>query len=332
MKRSVGPLVFFALLGLACSPASVGPADAGPSSDKACSDSAYARCTRLQACSPTEVQLRYGDLGTCESVSTAYCMNNLAAPSTGATPSSIEACVQAIPNWDCGDYMLSQNVPPECQTTPGGLPAGAACAFPGQCQSAFCAIVPGAGCGTCAPVPQPGDGCLELASCGLTLACDGTPPTCLAPAQPMAVCIPGQSCTVGNECVGENSATGASGTCKLAVETAGAACSPTVGECDFFAGLTCNTMTMQCVAAQFGGAGQPCNYVASANVTMFCAAGGKCIAATPGAQGTCSGSSTIGGPCDLAVGPTCVTPSRCIVGSEGGTGGTCQVPDGTMCQ
>jgi hypothetical protein len=147
----------------------------------------------------------------------------------------------------------------------------------------------------------------------------------------MATCAPGQPCTPGNECVGENPGTGVSGTCKLAVESLGGACSSSTNECDFVAGLTCNTQTLQCVAAQFVGAGQPCNYVASASQTMYCGGGAKCIAATPGAEGSCASTSPVGGPCDLAAGPECVSPSRCIVGPDGGTSGTCLVADATMC-
>ncbi|MGD0527250.1 MAG: hypothetical protein ABSE49_19065, partial [Polyangiaceae bacterium] len=158
-------------LGLACSPANVGSNDAGPSADQACTDDAYARCTRQQACSPnTAIQLRYGDIGTCESLVKANCLAVLAAPSTGATVAGIEACVTAINNWDCPDYILSQNPPPECQQAIGSLAAGAGCAYPQQCQTGFCAIVPGQACGACAAPPQPGDNCAELTSCGQALS------------------------------------------------------------------------------------------------------------------------------------------------------------------
>jgi hypothetical protein len=323
---------FASLLVLSCSPASVGVADAGPTSDAACADSAYARCSRLQSCSPTALQQRDGDVNTCEAITKSNCLANLAAPSTGATIAAQEACAQAIPGWACGDYLLDQNAPPECQQAVGSLPSGAACAFPAQCQTGFCAIPPGALCGTCAAVPRQGDSCAQLTSCGTGLACDGVSSLCLAPAQSMAACAPGQSCATGDACAGANAATGASGTCRLAVESLGAACSSSTNECDFLAGLTCNTQSAQCVAAQLVGPGQACNYVASANQTMFCGGGSRCLSATSGAQGTCSGASSPGGPCDLVAGPACIGASRCVVDSEGGTGGTCLVADGTSCR
>jgi hypothetical protein len=316
-------------LGLACSPASVG--DSGTSADKACADSAYAHCSRLSACSATAVTLRYGDVGTCESTMKSFCLAALAAPSGGSTPGGLESCVSAIPNWNCDDFVLGQNPPPECQQATGSLAAGAGCAFAQQCQSGFCAIVPGAACGTCAAPPQPGDSCAQLTTCGVTLSCLPFNATCVLPGQPMGPCAPTQSCTLGNECIGANYTTGASGTCLAAVESSGAACSSTTNQCDFYAGLTCNTQMKQCVAAQLVGAGQACNFVTSASETMYCGGGGKCLSATLGAQGTCAGAANIGGACDLVAGPVCIGPSRCFVSSGGGTGGTCQVPDGTMC-
>jgi hypothetical protein len=325
--RALAPLLAV-VLSLACSPASVG--SEGPSPDQACTDWAYARCTRTQACSPTAVIERYGDVSTCETIFKSSCVANLAAPSTGATSAGQEACAQAVPGWDCGDYILVQNPPPSCQQATGALASGAACAFPAQCQSGFCAIVPGAPCGTCAPPPQAGASCAQLTSCGFTLSCNTVSATCFVPAQSMAACAPGQSCAPGEQCVGEDAATGASGTCQLAVETLGGACSSTTNECDFYAGLTCDTKTAQCVAVELVGTGS-CNYVASVNEVVHCAAGGKCLSATPGAEGTCDGSSPLGGPCDLAQGPECINPSRCFVGTDGGTSGTCQVPNGASC-
>jgi hypothetical protein len=320
-----------ALFGLACSPASVGVADAGPSSDQACADWSYARCTRLQSCSPTAVAFRYGDVNACESLMKSGCLANLAAPSTGSTTAGLEACAQAVPNWDCGDYIFTQNPPPECQQTTGALAASATCAFPAQCQSGFCAIVPGASCGSCAATPQPGDSCAQLTTCGFGLACNTVSSTCLAVAQPMAACAPAQSCASGNECIGASYSTGTPGTCQTAVESLGASCSSSTHECDFYSGLTCNTQSLQCVAAQLVGAGQACNFVTSASQSIYCGSGGKCFSPTTTSQGTCAVVSPVGGPCDLAAGPVCVSPVRCIVGPDGGTGGTCQVADATVC-
>ena len=90
------PWVLASVLGacalFGCSPANVGGGDAGPSPDTACGDSAFARCSHLQSCSPTYIQLRYGDVATCEANTKASCLASLAAPSSGSTPASSEAC------------------------------------------------------------------------------------------------------------------------------------------------------------------------------------------------------------------------------------------------
>jgi hypothetical protein len=302
----------------------------GPSIDKACSDSAYARCTHLQTCYAATVQLRYVDLATCEANEKAFCVGSVSAPSTGQTPAGVESCVAAIPNWDCGDYLFLTNPPPECDNAKGALTQGAACAFATQCQSGFCSIAPGAPCGTCAPAPQPGTPCGQLTTCGAGLTCNGSSATCQLPAAAGAACAPGQSCVAGSACIGSSSSTGVSGTCKPAVEAAGSACSTVTVECDLFAGLTCNTATNACAPAVFVGAGQPCAFVPADSQAQYCSGGQHCPSAVDGGQPLCPSVSPSGGPCDLAAGPGCISPLRCIV-SGSGTRGTCGIADGTAC-
>ena len=343
---------------LACTPEDVGPPpdagssgeggtdasggpglDGAPSGDgssamdaaatlRACADNAYARCTRLAACSPIAVQLRFGDLATCESIFKQFCLNNLAAPSTGATTATAEGCALAIPNWDCADYLFTQNMPPECGTAVGTLPMGAACAFPGQCQSAFCAIVPGAACGTCAPAPQAGDSCENLATCGLVLSCEAATGKCAAFAPLDAPCGPGLPCGAGLGCVGGNVMPNGTGTCQQTTETAGGACVPTGPGCDFYAGLVCNSASSTCAHVQLANGGQSCGDVN--HQTAYCTAQGDCVGGGP-APGVCRASAPVGGACDLAQGPHCIPPARCIAAPGGGKGGTCLVPSASLC-
>jgi hypothetical protein len=336
MNERLFASVLAVVLSVACSPKNVGGVDAGveggTSVEQACADSAYARCTRFQTCSQTVLSYRYGDVNMCEAVFKGFCLANLAAPSTGQTPDGVEACAQRIPNWDCNDYIFTLNPPPECQEADGSLANGAGCAFAAQCQSGFCAITPGAACGECAPTPAVGASCAQLTSCGLGQECNIDSLTCDLPAAPMASCAPGQACVVGYECVGLSTANDTPGTCQPAVESTGGACSQSTAECDFYAGLTCNNQTKQCAVLQLAGAAAPCNYVSGSLQETFCSAGAKCNVPTGSLQGTCTGSSSLGGPCDLVAGPTCIAPSRCIVASDAGTSGTCQVSAGTACQ
>jgi hypothetical protein len=87
---------------------------------------------------------------------------------------------------------------------------------------------------------------------------------------------------------------------------------------------------MTCAMVQIVSAGQPCGTVN--NQGAFCEAQGNCVGATNGMPGTCRAASALGGPCDLAKGPGCINPSRCVAASGGGTSGTCQVPDASACQ
>lgn len=330
MSARLLAVAFLALSATGCSPKSVGGSDAGADQEKACADSAYARCSRVQACSSIAIQLRYGDMATCQANMKAYCVAGFNAPSTGGTPASLEACVAAIPNWDCADYLFSTNPPPECVQTTGSIANGGACAYPGQCQSGFCAVAPGANCGTCAPAPSPGDTCTQLVTCGMGLICDVVTGTCEPPAAAGSSCLPGQSCVPGQECVGANYTTGAPGNCQVAVEVDGGACSGTTAYCDFYGGLVCNTTAKTCVPLTLAGGGQPCGYVPSLGVTEYCAQGEHCPNVTDGGQAVCPGTAAMGAACDVVNGPGCVPPARCIA-TGGGTAGTCGVADATAC-
>ena len=217
---------------------------------------------------------------------------------------------------------------------PRGLsPAAPAARSPVNARAGSAPSFPGRPAGRARHHPSWGTRAPSSTTCGPVLSCNSLSSTCLSPAGAMASCAPDQACTPGDVCVGQNAATGVSGTCQLAVGSLGGACSSSTNECDFYAGLTCDTQSMQCVAAQLVGAGQACNYVAAAGRVDVLRGRRPMPSAplTPGTQGTCAGSAPVGGACDLAAGPFCIEPSRCIVGSAGGTGGTCQIPDGTMC-
>jgi hypothetical protein len=311
---------------VACSPANVGSPDDGPSVAQACTDSSYARCNRFQACSPVILQVRYGDEATCESLLDAFCTNSVTAPSSGSTPATVEACVQQIPSWACSDYVNDLNSPPACQQATGSLASGAACAFPAQCSSGFCAIAAGSACGVCAALPQAGDSCAQLTTCGAGLSCNSASSACATFALSGSSCALGQPCVSGNACEGASASV--SGTCDLSAETLGTTCNPSGGGCDSTQGLSCNSQSKQCVALQLVGAGQPCGTVNDEGAS--CTNGGKCLGETT-TPGTCTATAAVGAACDLSAGPGCISPSRCIVARDAGTAGTCLIPDATQC-
>jgi hypothetical protein len=122
MRTFVSP--FLAIATLACSPANVGSPDSGPSVAQACTQEAYARCARYQSCSPILLPLRYGDVGTCQSILQQDCVSSLEAPGGGSTVASIMACQSEIATWACSDYIYGTNAPPDCVAPGGSTRAG----------------------------------------------------------------------------------------------------------------------------------------------------------------------------------------------------------------
>jgi hypothetical protein len=326
-----------ASLVLACSPANVGsPSDAGRSGVaeagadagaalQACTDYANARCNHLLACSQTAIQTRYGDVSVCVSSLRQMCMNAVAAPSSGSSAAGEEACAMHISDWTCNDQINSTNAPSQCQQVKGALAIGATCALSAQCQTGFCAIVPGAACGVCATAPKMGDSCANLTTCGEGVGCVLN--ACADYATIGAQCSAQVPCGAGLACVG---ATGMMpGTCQTAVATPGAQCVSSGAGCDYWAGLTCNSQSQQCETLMVVDPGGQCGYV---NLQGTGCLDGVCVGNLGNVPGTCSQYGAVGGSCDLINGPPCFSPLRCILNGDGGTSGTCEFPDATRCQ
>lgn len=305
----------------------------GISADQACGDNAHYHCLELQACSGELLVTDYGDEGTCETRLKLACLNSLAAPSTGNTPERTEACAQAYRSEPCTDY-LDDNPPAACIEATGSIANGSGCAMPGQCQTGFCAIAPGAMCGVCAPVPQRGDPCGAITTCGQLLACDTGAEQCSTFATSGTACNRAQLCGAGLYCVGATST--ASGLCQPAVEKLAATCDPlgkTGPGCDRLAGLTCNSVSDQCETIQFVAPGQACGSDVGGQLAL-CSGAGTCsapIGADAAAGETCSATAADGAACNLVSGPFCREPARCILNSDAGTLGTCQFPNALDC-
>ena len=324
MRNFVCAALFALVTFAACSPPNVSQSDP----NAACADYAYARCTHLATdCSPAYMLYRYGSddpVSLCRTLITQSCINNLTGPGAGGTPSGIEACAQVIPTkWSCSDFVELLNPPPECAQPVGSLPSGAACATDGECQTRFCAVPLGNACGTCQQAPQPGSSCAGIGTCGNESGMTCESGTCVPFVEQGSACGGGQG-----ECDPGAGLACVAGTCQPAVTTANAACASTPG-CALVDGLVCNTELKTCQQAQFAGAGQPCGTVGYASI--FCAGVATCLGASGNTPGTCAALSPPGGPCDLSAGPDCLSPTRCIVTSDGGTSGTCQFLDGSSC-
>ncbi len=343
MKR--GLVVAMAVQGaLACSPANIaiGPVDAGGDADvvanadagdggisvaRACADGAFARCNVLQYCSPAALAFRFGDLRTCQALYQESCLAIVTAPSSGQTTAGVEACAQdlAVPNpkWSCSDYLLIQNPPPDCQQPSGALANGAPCALSQQCKSAFCSITNGKMCGTCAPALAQGDSCAGLAMCPRSLNCNAATQKCEGFVGMGGACSPGLPCAAHLACVGYNAQSNAPGTCQPEASGVHGPCSFQGAGCDVFAGLSCNAQTQTCETAQIGTPGSACGLVAGQQA--YCSSSGDCM------DGACRAAAREGEPCDIVNGPSCIAITQCIVDTDGGTSGTCQVSNASSC-
>jgi len=152
-----------------CDAGLTGDAPAALTAQQAAADSAMAYCTQLAKCSQITIGEDYGSLSVCVSRRTTENLNGIAAPGTGTTPETTEACALSYATLSCADF-LNDIVTPACRPQVGTGANGAPCAFSGQCQSAFCQVASNSVCGTCQPEPASGSSC-ALYKCPAGLHC-----------------------------------------------------------------------------------------------------------------------------------------------------------------
>jgi hypothetical protein len=268
------------------------------------------RCERLDECSGGAlIKQRYGDMATCVTRQELTCEVGLTAPGTSATPASALACAEALTGESCPG-LIDNNPVPECTSHPGSAAMGAPCASSNQCQSAYCLVHDGQGCGTCTAPPSEGASCTMTFECGYNQACPTTTGKCTTYVQLNGACSAALVCAAGLTC---------NAVCEVAVGTEGAACDPkqlTAPACDRNQGLYCDPMSMRCAPITYNPGGQPCNNVY--NTSQLCAANGLCV------SGMCVDAVADGSPCNETKGPPCLNGARCVAG-------VCKVLDGASC-
>lgn len=301
----------------------------GVTIEKACADIAMASCTKRATCTNgASITRLYGTMDVCLQRITGNCLSSAMAPGTGVTPAATEACVAAYNGFSCSDFFAN-NVPAECIHA-GSRANGAACAFNGQCMSAFCSIPKGVQCGTCADPPAPGASCGD-GGCAHGQICVSTTQVCTVPGVSGAACNKDNPCAFGLACVGSSSTT--MGTCQTAGNMTGEACdykNATKASCDFTQGYECNTMSMTCQPVMYAMDGQPCAAQTTGDYVL-CYGDGFCAIPMGSKTGTCKAPAMDGQPCDTALGPGCLPPARCITGGGTATAGVCKVNDGSLC-
>jgi hypothetical protein len=310
------PLPVLLVLGLPfCSPPDLGTTAAVA----ACTTYAAAYCTHEQMCALGFFVVRWPDLATCKLYTTNDCINNAIAPQSAYTPATAQACAMQVPSWNCNDALDYVNPPSACTPPSGPRPNGTGCALGTQCQSGFCNIASGRVCGACDVAPQPGAPCGYANNrptfCGRGNYCNDQN-VCTPISTVGGTCGAHQLCELGFPC--------AAGVCIVGNTHVGDRCGGMSNQgCDLTQDLDCNGQTLSCQPIEIVGPGQPCGYLF--NQFIHCGGGSVCE------NGTCVASSMLGQACDLAAGPSCLPPLRCVTAQDGGTSGTCIVADATQC-
>ncbi len=317
-RIGVGLLGGFALV--ACSSGSGSSVSAG----QAAADAGKALCAKIDACTPFLIEVGYGTVATCASRVSATLLSALQANGTGWTPSSLEACVQAIPNVACDD-ALGNNLPTVCQPV-GMLATGAACGDNAQCSSSYCNLGSGGKCGTCAAkLGSAGTACYRDGDCAIGTICEGSDVTASPEVQGtcMTLAASGATCDDKHPC--SKTLACNSGTCSQPAAAA-ATCSQNgtdvFGSCNELAGAYCSKATNGvCTTIPVATTGQPCGLING--VLTTCSASGTCVK-TGTAPGACVAPGADFGNCDATNGPGCQSPAQCIAG-------VCTLPTPTTC-
>ena len=298
----------------------------------ACSAQSAANCSLRDGCTDGFAnQITYGSDDLCVSLAAQSCIANMAAIGTANSAAHINGCAAAYPSESCTDYWDGNTVT-ACRSVEGARANGAACGVNSQCSSGFCDVGANAECGTCAPLPSPGDPCQTSSSCVYGLSCPIVAPAisgvCTVRGTVGSPCDDFEPCEGGLACIGADPQMAILGTCQVGQPAVGAACNTETGPgCDGEIYLHCSLGT--CQREIVVTAGQSCGDLAGLGYAQ-CGAGGLCVKPLGSSMGTCVGAAADGAACDSGAGPPCLSPSKCIA-TNGGTSGTCVFPHPASC-
>jgi hypothetical protein len=307
-------------------------ATTGPTAEAACADLAGVQCAKRMTCSNGgNVQRTFGTMATCVARETTACMNGLAAPQSGNSPTTVEACVAAYATYSCADFF--DNVPPSSCVPKGARADGQPCTFNAQCAGGFCSGNKTAVCGTCAAPPAAGSSCAS-SNCWRGQGCVAATQLCEPNGTLNGSCDANDPCGNGLSCVGAVVATSTPGTCSTAVGQLGSACGGTLPGCYGTLGLFCGGAAgaRTCMAITFVGDGMACGNLSTTSRAQCIAGDCYTTAGLAGANevGLCKADAADGAACDTVLGPGCAVPARCVTTGTG-SAGTCTLPTGAAC-
>jgi hypothetical protein len=275
--------------------------------DRVCTEWATHYCNRLESCAPLSVQVGYGDVAGCIERSKPLCSSALRADGTGQTTGRMESCALAYDSAGCEEVVVGK-APLRCGV-PGSLPVGAECGDDSQCSgpNGYCRIANDETCGACAVLGPVGAGCYSDRDCEHGLVCYFT---CMAPVAAGAACDGmKRQCPATLMCFDY--------TCR-APAAPGATCDPRADTCDRDHGLFCDPQAKRCTPYTVAEVGVPCGFA------TICRKG-TCATDPATQQATCVSNAADGARCDVAAGPFCTAPARCVDGA-------CKLPDAASCR
>jgi hypothetical protein len=283
----------------------VGSPAESPDVVQACGGYAGALCGRLEACSPSELQINYGDRATCAARQALGCREAAAATGSMVTAAMLGACTTQLGTAACDAFFYGTVA--ACAFK-GVRDDGYGCASDWQCRSGLCRRVLDQNCGACAPPLPEGGTCADESDCAANLECSDSA-VCKSPSGAGMPCSEAQPCRVGTYCQ--------NGSCAEQVAQAGAACQE-ASACSGQKGLFCNTGARMCAAFKVARSGEACGAEAGGAI---CGASSECRPRDD--RFVCSMVARDGETCGTE-GASCLLPAACIAG-------TCRIPRGLDC-
>lgn len=310
--RRTGLLTAAASLWLLASCADEGAQPVDPSL-KACADWSAAWCKGVGECAPYTLASNYGTAATCQKRQQAVCLARLGAADSGQTVARVTTCASAMASAQSCEWVGAIDALAACRPAAGKRANAQACGDHSQCASTLCRGSDTATCGTCGTRAALSAPCSTTSDCEPGLVCAAT--------STIKVCVArvgvGDKCDSSHVCLAP--AVCSAGVCAPPASP-GAACDPSLKNCNGGAGYYCHDQKAKCAAYAVAAQGEACGYFDGDRVA--CAYGSTCKL-TGGGKGVCQPIAVDGGSCSASDQVPCLAGAVC-------DGGVCAVrePDG----
>ena len=242
--------------------------------ETACERFVDVMCPKYEECSPFAYEVTLTP--DCPSYLGTQCNDLGRLSDIDVTPARYLACVDALAELSCDDWVYNGITPAECEDLAGTRPPGDPCGSDLQCESGACSLS-GNTCGVCSEtLPGEDESCLEVL-CAAGFICNQEF-VCVRAGQLDEPCNVESPCLEGMNCQ--------DGTCARPPGE-DEPCADTGLRCDVVQGLTCNASGV-CEKIPLPGLDEPC--------TGLCQAGARCVGPSVD-SGVCTASRLDGESC-----------------------------------